>query len=189
MVKKVVKTRGNGKRYSKIMRNGILRSEFMKWVPKDITMYKHAKEYVDSALLTAVPLSFNEEMEQSAVMNEFMTGLNFELEKQFKGRILIIPQLVYLEDEGNRVDLVKPVTTVLRKKGFKHVFLLTSDEEWSVEQELEAEVFLIPLLDPETEDGEVRVMAKERAQEIGESFKEIWNNEQKNRQNNTVIKI
>nr|WP_152526520.1 hypothetical protein [Peribacillus psychrosaccharolyticus] len=71
----------------------------------------------------------------------------------------------------------------------KHVFLLTSDEEWSVEQELEAEVFLIPLLDPETEDGEVRVLAKERAQEIGESFKEIWNNEQKNRQNNTVIKI
>lgn len=161
----------------------------MKWVPKDITMYKQAKEYVDSALLTAVPLSFNEEMEQSAVMNEFMTGLNFELEKQFKGRILIIPQLVYLEDEGNRVGLVKPVTTVLRKKGFKHVFLLTSDEEWSIEQELEAEVFLIPLLDPETEDGEVRVMAKERAQEIGESFKEIWNNEQKNRQNNTVIKI
>lgn len=161
----------------------------MKWVPKDITMYKQAKEYVDSALLTAVPLSFNEEMEQTAVMNEFMSGLNFELEKQFKGRILIIPQLAYLGDSGNKVDLVKPVTAVLRENGFKHIFLLTSDEEWSAEQELEAEVFLIPLLDPKTEDSEIRELAKERAKEIGESFMGIWNNELKNRQNNTVIKL
>lgn len=161
----------------------------MKWVPKDITMYKQAKEYVDSALLTAVPLSFNEEMEQSAIMNEFMMGLNYELEKQFKGRILIVPQLVYLEDTGNKVDLIKSVTAVLRKNEFKHIFLLTSDKDWSAEQELEAEVFLIPLLDPKTEEGEIRELARERAQEIGESFKKIWNNELINRQNNTVIKL
>ena len=161
----------------------------MKWVPKDISMYKQAKEYVDSALLTAVPLSFSEEMEQSAVMNEFMIGLNYELEKQFKGRILIVPQLVYLEDTGNKLELIKPITAVLAKNGFKHIFLLSSDEDWSSEHELEAELFFIPLIDPETEVGEIRELAKERAQEIGESFKEIWNNEQKNRQNNTVIKL
>jgi len=162
----------------------------MKWIPKDIAMYKQAKEYVDSVLLTAVPLSFKEKMEQSAVMNELMTGLNYELEKQFKGRILLVPPLVYSADTEKKIDLIQPIAANLRTNGFKHVFLLTFDEEWSIkEQELEAEVFLIPLLDAATEDGEIRVLAKERAQEIGESFKEIWNNELKNRQNNTVIKI
>ena len=59
----------------------------MKWTAKDLDMYVQAKEYVDTLLIPLVPLSFGERIKKSGSMNEFITILSMEIEKQMKGRI------------------------------------------------------------------------------------------------------
>lgn len=76
----------------------------MKWTAKDLDMYMQSKEYVDTVLIPLVPLSFKGQMKQSGSMNEFLTILSLEIEKQMKGRILLLPTFHYISDEMDKVE-------------------------------------------------------------------------------------
>ncbi|MFD6207313.1 YpiF family protein [Peribacillus sp. NPDC060253] len=153
----------------------------MKWTAKDLDMYIQSKEYVDTVLIPLVPISFGGQMKQTGSMNEFLTILSLEIEKQMKGRILLMPTFHYLHDEMDKIERLKGWANEVKENDFKHIFFLTSDFEWKKEeQELENHLVWIPaiLLDS-LENDQAREMINQQVLQILDIFTYNWKNEKK----------
>jgi hypothetical protein len=121
----------------------------MKWLPKEIETYLTAKEYVDTAVLPLQPVSFGADMKQSASSTEFITLLTSYLERQFTGRLLLIPSFTYLKSEKGEEVLqkLKKWEEDIVTSEFKHIFYITSDSDWKLyENELSGTVLWLPSL-------------------------------------------
>lgn len=153
----------------------------MKWTAKDLDMYMQSKEYVDTVLIPLVPLSFGAQMKQTGSMNEFLTILSLELEKQMKGRILLLPTFHYLSDELDKIKRLKGWANEVKENNFKHVFFLTSDFEWKKEErELENNLVWIPAIPLEgLEIEQAREMINQQVLQILDIFTYNWKNEKK----------
>lgn len=131
----------------------------MKWIPQDIDMYLQAKEYVDTAVLPLLPVSFDTDIKQTASMTEFITLLSIQLERQFKGRLLLLPGFSYLKsvEEDKPVENLKVWETEILQKGFKYVFYPTSDSQWKThEKALNGSLIWIPSLPLENMDEQYK---------------------------------
>lgn len=103
----------------------------MKWISKDIEMYLGAKEYVDTAVVPLVPISFGDDMKQVVPMYEYTTIITAQLEHQFKGRMLLFPCYSYFKKSYDEdLEQLKRWEEELLKEGFKHLFYITSDHGW-----------------------------------------------------------
>ncbi|MFJ9382879.1 YpiF family protein [Peribacillus sp. NPDC101481] len=153
----------------------------MKWTAKDLDMYLQSKEYVDTVLIPLVPLSFRGQMKQSGSMNEFLTILSLEIEKQMKGRILLLPTFHYLSGELDKVERLKRWANEVKENNFEHVFFLTSDFEWKKEErELENNLVWIPAIPLEgLEIEQAREMINQQVLQILDIFSYNWKNEKK----------
>ncbi|MBD8136371.1 YpiF family protein [Peribacillus frigoritolerans] len=153
----------------------------MKWTAKDLDMYMQSKEYVDTVLIPLVPLSFKGQMKQTGSMNEFLTILSLEIEKQMKGRILLLPTFHYLSDEMDKVERLKRWANEVKENNFEHVFFLTSDFEWKKEErELENNLVWIPAVPLEgLEIEQAREMINQQVLQILDIFSYNWKNEKK----------
>jgi hypothetical protein len=153
----------------------------MKWTAKDLDMYMQSKEYVDTVLIPLVPLSFRGQMKQTGSMNEFLTILSLEIEKQMKGRILLLPTFHYLSDEMDKVERLKRWANEVKENNFEHVFFLTSDFEWKKEErELENNLVWIPAIPLEgLEIEQAREMINQQVLQILDIFSYNWKNEKK----------
>ncbi|MED3788998.1 YpiF family protein [Peribacillus frigoritolerans] len=153
----------------------------MKWTVKDLDMYMQSKEYVDTVLIPLVPLSFKGQMKQTGSMNEFLTILSLEIEKQMKGRILLLPTFHYLSDEMDKVERLKRWANEVKENNFEHVFFLTSDFEWKKEErELENNLVWIPAIPLEgLEIEQAREMINQQVLQILDIFSYNWKNEKK----------
>lgn len=153
----------------------------MKWTAKDLDMYMQSKEYVDTVLIPLVPLSFKGLMKQTGSMNEFLTILSLEIEKQMKGRILLLPTFHYLSDEMDKVERLKRWANEVKENNFEHVFFLTSDFEWKKEErELENNLVWIPAIPLEgLEIEQAREMINQQVLQILDIFSYNWKNEKK----------
>lgn len=121
----------------------------MKWVAKDIEVYLGAKEYVDTVVLPLLPVSFADDIKQTASMTEFITLLSGQLERQFKGRLLMLPGFSYIktESEEKLLETVNHWGAEFVKQGFKHVFFVTSDSDWKAkEDKLDGSLIWLPFL-------------------------------------------
>ncbi|MGG0788467.1 YpiF family protein [Peribacillus simplex] len=153
----------------------------MKWTAKDLDMYMQSKEYVDTVLIPLVPLSFKGQMKQSGSMNEFLTILSLEIEKQMKGRILLLPTFHYISDEMDKVERLKSWANEVKENDFEHVFFLTSDFEWKKEErELENNLVWIPAIPLDgLEIEQAREMINQQVLQILDIFSYNWKNEKK----------
>ncbi|MCP1494334.1 hypothetical protein J2Y73_004365 [Peribacillus frigoritolerans] len=153
----------------------------MKWTAKDLDMYMQSKEYVDTVLIPLVPLSFKGQMKQTGSMNEFLTILSLEIEKQMKGRILLLPTFHYLSDEMDKVERLKRWANEVKENNFEHVFFLTSDFEWKKEErELDNNLVWIPAIPLEgLEIEQAREMINQQVLQILDIFSYNWKNEKK----------
>ncbi|MDM5307175.1 YpiF family protein [Peribacillus frigoritolerans] len=153
----------------------------MKWTAKDLDMYMQSKEYVDTVLIPLVPLSFKGQMKQTGSMNEFLTILSLEIEKQMKGRILLLPTFHYLSDEMDKVERLKRWANEVKENNFEHVIFLTSDFEWKKEErELENNLVWIPAIPLEgLEIEQAREMINQQVLQILDIFSYNWKNEKK----------
>ena len=136
----------------------------MKWVPQDIDMYLQAKEYVDTAVLPLLPVSFDGDMKQTASMTEFINLLSAQLERQFKGRLLLLPGFSYLKsmEQDKLMELIKIWETEIFQKGFKHVFYVTSDTIWKgIEKDLNGPLIWLPSLPLENLDEQYKTSIME----------------------------
>lgn len=109
----------------------------MKWAAQEVEMYIKSKEYVDTAVIPLLPVSLGENMKETAAMAEFITMLSVLLEREFAGRIFLLPPFTYMKDEANgpASSRLRQWSEEIKNSGFKHIFYLTSDSEWRMLEE------------------------------------------------------
>lgn len=148
----------------------------MKWVAADIEMYQKAAEYVDTAVIPLMPLSFGEEMKQNASMAEFVGILTSQLEKQFKGRIFLLPGFVYIKGNTSNIAALKEWENTLLDKQFKHVFHVTSDSSWRQhEDELRGNLLWLPSLPLEHMQEQQKIsIVSDQVNQLLSLFTEKW---------------
>jgi len=150
----------------------------MKWMTKDVDMFLKERDYVDTALIPMIPFNFKENVKSAAAMAEYIAALTGEMERQFKGRLMLIPSFTYLQstDVQDYKNEVVKWTGHLREQGFKHVFLMTSDSEWrKVEEELQSTLLWLPALPLENLDDEYkRQVVQEQMKQLIPLFIEKW---------------
>src|SRR5690606_18186913 len=74
-------------------------------------------------------------MRRVVEQGEFIDLLSLHLERQFKGRMLVIPPFTYMgEPDLKKVELQQWAQKAITS-GFSHVFFLTSDKKWKQHEE------------------------------------------------------
>lgn len=96
----------------------------MKWTAKDVDMYHQAKEYVDTALVPCIPIGCTN-MKAFAEMSEHTLLIANEVERQFKGRVMLFPPLTYFIHEQVQARVHEWIN-MLKQTGFQHICFLTS---------------------------------------------------------------
>ncbi|MBY6084922.1 YpiF family protein [Priestia flexa] len=150
----------------------------MKWHVKDVELYLQSKEYVDSIIIPLIPIDFGAAMKTTAAMNEYTTIITSELERQFKGRVLLAPSFTYLKQLGaqhalkNLIDWKNQVSI----NETKHIFFLTNDRDWiAYDQELESKLIWIPTLPLEhMEEAHKQRVVADQIEQIIPDFLEKW---------------
>lgn len=150
----------------------------MKWMTKDMDMFLKERDYVDTALIPMIPLNFKENVKSAAAMAEYISALTGEMERQFKGRLMLLPPFAYLQStdvQEYKTEVIK-WTSHLREQGFEHVFLMTSDSEWrKVEEELDSMLLWLPALPLENLDEDYkRQIVLEQVKQLIPLFIEKW---------------
>jgi len=148
----------------------------MKWVAADIEMYQKAAEYVDTAIVPLMPVSFDDEMKQNASMAEFIGILTVQLEKQFKGRIFLLPGFVYIKGNTGTLETLQEWEKTLLDKQFKHVFYVTSDSSWrQYEKALSGTLLWLPSLPLEHMQEQQKVsIVDDQVKQLLTLFTEKW---------------
>ncbi len=121
----------------------------MKWQAKEMDTYLQAKEYVDTALIPLIPVSWQSDLKSTVAMGEFISIITLELERQFQGRVIHFPPFTYLRSEEltDRMARIKKWIDELTNGGITHIIFLTSDGEWKIsEQELEGMLIWLPTI-------------------------------------------
>ncbi|MGR5874360.1 DUF2487 family protein [Bacillus pacificus] len=100
----------------------------MKWIVKDVEQFEQAREYGRYGCYTTFINFSSKEMKTVVEQGEFIELLSMELEKEYKGRVLLLPAFTYLvESQKNEKGRLQEWTNHLRKQGFKHIAYVTSD--------------------------------------------------------------
>ncbi|HET7615883.1 MAG TPA: YpiF family protein [Bacillales bacterium] len=121
----------------------------MKWTVRDIGSYFQEKEYVDTAVVPLIRVTWHREIKSTVEQGEYTALMADQLERQLKGRLVQFPPLTYLSSEplSARVARLNEWKKVILQDGMKHVFFLTSDTEWkTVESEQDDSLIWIPSL-------------------------------------------
>lgn len=127
------------------MKEGVL----MKWQAKEMDTYLQSKEYVDTAIIPLIPVSWQSDVKSTVAMGEFISIITLEVEKQFQGRVIHFPPFTYVksEDLATRVARLQKWIVELMSGGIVHIIFLTSDGEWKIsEQELEGMLIWLPTI-------------------------------------------
>ncbi|GAK11208.1 hypothetical protein JCM19039_889 [Geomicrobium sp. JCM 19039] len=101
----------------------------MRWQTTDVDTYQQSKAYVDTILVPLVPVSLDDEMRSKVAMGEYISLITMEMEKQFRGRLLQLPPLMYpsTESEESIGERLSIWVDEFRTHEVKHVIWLTSD--------------------------------------------------------------
>lgn len=150
----------------------------MKWLSKDVDMYLGAKEYVDTVIMPVTGVAFDLGVKQSASANEFITLVAHEIEKQFKGRLLLLPPFTYYAkwDMEQKKNLMLQWKEMLLKENFSFVFFLTADADWkAIEQDLENSLLYLPSLPLEHLEEKYKIsMMEEQVSNILTTISQRW---------------
>lgn len=118
---------------------------FLKWNVNDVQLFIQEKEYVDTALIPLISVEFDGNMKRTAEQGEFIQLLSLHLEKQFKGRMVLLPPVTYLGEQEIEMGLLTKWESQAKSGGFTHVFFLAADKRWNSVSETEIEnLFYVP---------------------------------------------
>lgn len=153
----------------------------MKWNSQDIDMYISSKEYVDTAIMLLLPVSFEPDMKQTASMSEFISLISLHIERKFRGRVLMLPSHTYLKSLAPEklISDVKEWEENLSAEGFKTIFYLTSDSFWKAyENQLEGNLIWLPSLPLENLDDNTRnSILDDQVNQLMNLFLQKWQKE------------
>ena len=127
----------------------------MNWNAKDMDTYFQQKDYIDTLLVPLLQIeTAQENMKSSASSTEFLMHLSTFIETQFKGRMMLLPPFTYTQS----TDLQRMGETLskdLDLMGFKHIFYLTTDRDWT-SVETTGELIWLPSIPLESMDKQLR---------------------------------
>lgn len=152
----------------------------MKWNKPSIQQYVEAKEYIDTLLIPLVPLQLipDNELEKNAFQREFLGILTHEIEKDLAGRIMLLPDYVYLKksDYTKESERLNEWIREATKQPFKHSFFMTLDSSWKKhEQVLEGMLLWLPgMHSGDLRSGEVHTMIRDQVEQISELIRSYW---------------
>ncbi|WP_246942165.1 YpiF family protein [Bacillus pinisoli] len=153
----------------------------MKWITADADLYLQSKEYVDTVIIPLIPISTGTQMKNIVLNGEFISILTNELERQFKGRVFLIPPFTYLKDDQ---QLEKEFSRLIEWKNsltgqdFKHVVYITSDASWQqFENEMGKALIWLPAVPLEHVDSKVKQqIMTDQIQQIVPLLLSAWRN-------------
>lgn len=104
----------------------------MRWTARDIDLYFREKDYIDTAVVPLVPVTWHREIKSTVSSGEFIVLIVDELERQLKGRIIHFPPFSYLNAESmaTRVERLRAWKQELLDNELRHVFFITADVSW-----------------------------------------------------------
>nr|WP_263325913.1 YpiF family protein [Neobacillus sp. Marseille-Q6967] len=150
----------------------------MKWISKDIETYNSAKEYVDTVVIPLCALSFGNEMKQSSSNIEFISLLTNYLERQFTGRLVLMPSFTYLKSSNMEETLVqlRQWEAAVQNSDFKHIFYITSEPDWKmVEDKLSGGLIWMPSIPLEgLNDSQKASIIESQVKQILSIFTRKW---------------
>jgi hypothetical protein len=157
----------------------------MKWNSEDIDMYMKAKEYVDTIVLPLCPIALDDQIKKTAEMTEFITLLSAQLERQFKGRLIMLPGFTYLKStNGDELynTLLNWEQEFLRN-GFKYVYYVTSDSDWKMfETTLKGSLIWLPTIPLQQMDEQYRnTILKDQVKQLFALFVQGWQKDESKR--------
>ena len=127
----------------------------MNWNAKDMDTYLQQKEYIDTLLVPLLPIATSpENMKSSSSSTEFLMHLSTFIEAQFKGRMMLLPPFTYTQSTDLQV-MGKTLAKDLELMGFKHVFYLTTDRDWT-DVDVTGELIWLPSIPLESMDKQLR---------------------------------
>ncbi|MFS0786788.1 YpiF family protein [Shouchella sp. 1P09AA] len=120
----------------------------MRFKTADTDTYLQSRDYVDTAIVPLIKASVSTQLKSTIQAAEFTTILSDEMERQFRGRVMLFPPFSYSEEESveaNR-ERLRMWEKDLGNAGFKHIILLTSDSAWKpIEDQLKPlQLFFVP---------------------------------------------
>ncbi len=74
----------------------------LKWIVKDVEQFEQAREYVDTGVIPLLSISAAKEMKMVVEQGEFIELLSMELEREYKGRVLLLPAFTYLVESQKK---------------------------------------------------------------------------------------
>ncbi|MFD0768526.1 YpiF family protein [Bacillus sp. CGMCC 1.60114] len=150
----------------------------MKWAVADVIEYEQAREYIDTGIIPLLSISFGNGMKETVVEGEFISALTRELEREYKGRVFLLPAFTYVEGCVSEQQRLQEWTNYLKEKGLQHIALITSDFSWKeIEHELAETLFYLPALPlDQLSDQAKREIIHAQIKNIMEIFTEKWEN-------------
>ena len=150
----------------------------LKWIGEDIESYVNQKEYIDTIILPLYPISFTSSIETTVEMTEYISFITVLLEKQFKGRLLLLPGYSYLKKSEGEMpveDLLKWEEEIMNS-GSKYLFYLTCDSEWKkVENSLQGSLVWVPTTSIHKIDAKQRnTHLEDQIKQLSSVFTEKW---------------
>jgi len=123
----------------------LIGGEIVKWTAKEVSTFIEQKQYIDTVLIPLLPISFGNSAKESANSTEFIQLLVSRLEHQFKGRILLLAGVPYIQDSSlvEKEQLIHSWKVFLEEQeNFKHIIFLSTDSNWKTISELNEDLFL-----------------------------------------------
>ncbi|MGH0793039.1 YpiF family protein [Bacillus mycoides] len=149
----------------------------MKWIVKDVEQFEQAREYVDTGIIPLLSISAAKGMKMVVEQGEFIEALSMELEREYKGRVLLLPAFTYLvESQKNEKDRLQEWTDHLQRQGFKHIAYVTSDFSWKEDmRDVQGDLFWFPSLSLDRfSDQAKREVIRAHIKNIMEMLEERW---------------
>lgn len=151
----------------------------MRWTAKESSQYLQSKEYVDTVLLPLVPVNFGSETKNSGNAHEFIQLITMQLEKQFKGRVLLMPAIPLLSDStyDENFSLIQSWIKRLIDEEFQHIFFISTDQ--TIKNSIDStncEFIWLPSIPLEhLDEGYKQNLIQDQVQQLLKVFITKWN--------------
>ena len=98
--------------------------------PNDVSQFLSNKQFIDTAVIPLVSVSFDEETaRRNASAAQFLMSLTNFIEQQFKGRLMLTTPFTYFESQHEMIS-INTITEHMKLAGFQHIFFITCDNFW-----------------------------------------------------------
>lgn len=121
---------------------------------KDVAQFVTQQQFIDTAVVPLLNMSFEQQkIQHNSSQAEYLMSLTAFVEQQFRGRVMLLPPVCYIEGEASLS--IENWQNALQEAGFKHIFFVTCDHQWTSKQEL-FNIIWLPAIPLESMDNSMK---------------------------------